>query len=588
MAESTGHVIGIDLGTTFCAMAYLDRHGTCVTIPNAEGELTTPSVVLFESDGTAVVGRRALRASQVHPDRVAVCVKRDMGDAFCSRPIAGRQMSPVHVSSVILKKLKQDAEKRIGAIAGAVITVPAYFDEARRQATVDAGTIAGLNVLDILNEPTAAALAYGFHDYLEKGGDLTKLSEAALSAADHKPVVVYDLGGGTFDVTVIRIEGEVCHVLATDGDVRLGGKDWDDRIVAHAAKLFLSQHGSDPRQDPHSHQELVLAAEEAKKDLSARLATEFTVHHAGKRLVVELGREKFEEMTHGLLYRTESRVAQVLDSAGLTCDGVGKALVVGGSTRMPQVSAMLRRVLRQEPDGSLSADEVVAHGAAIQAAMAVVGSQAGKKPPEQAKKPQEPGREADGFIRYQPAAQVQPADESLPQVELHKLLDPTEERFVSLAFDYDENISKALSNVKTVNVNAHSLGLVAQSLRSGREVAAILIPRNSPLPVSREKVFGTVRKNQTQVKVRVLEGESKDPGTCVAIGECVVAPLPKGLPKGSPIRVTFSYDNSGRLHVKARDDTSGLSAQTVIIRQSALSDAELTRARKLVAEVPVS
>ncbi|GAF99163.1 unnamed protein product, partial [marine sediment metagenome] len=238
-ADSDGRVIGIDLGTTFSAMAYLDRHGAAVTIPNGEGELTTPSVVLFEPDGSIVVGREARRACLIYPDRVAACVKRDMGEKFFSHPVAGKRLSPPSIAAFILKKLKQDAERRMGPVAGAVITVPAYFDEGRRQATVDAGKLAGLNVIDIINEPTSAALAYAFRSFVDRGGRAEDTPAAAIFATAPNTAMVYDLGGGTFDVTIIRIQGDEVRVLATDGDVRLGGKDWDQRIVDRAAEMFV-------------------------------------------------------------------------------------------------------------------------------------------------------------------------------------------------------------------------------------------------------------------------------------------------------------------------------------------------------------
>lgn len=588
MAKDSGNVIGIDLGTTFSAMARLDRRGACITIPNAEGELTTPSVVLFEPGGNVVVGRRALRACKVCPDRVAFCVKRDIGEAFCEHPIAGRRTSPVHISSLILKKLKQDAEQKIGPVAGAVIAVPAYFDEVRRQATVDAGSIAGLNVLDILNEPTAAALAYGFKDYLDAGGDVGNVGGAVKTADTVRNVVVYDLGGGTFDVTVIRIEGEQFRVLATEGEVRLGGEDWDERVLSHAAGLLQAEHGVDPRQDPHSHQELLLAVEEAKRDLSQRDSTEFTVHCGGQRAVVKLTRGQFEDMTSALLYRTESRVCQVIENAKLTWEDVDTILLVGGSTRMPQVPAMLRRVTGQEPDGSLSADEVVAHGAAIQAAMIVVTG----KPAEQTVDPDAVADESkdasDADVLIRPPS-AHPVTGEVSGVEGgSKPLDVSTDDFVSIGFDYDDQIATALSEVTTVNVNAHSLGVVARSAKTGKNITSVMIPRNSALPASYKKIFGVVTNNQQSVIVQVLEGESEDPEACVQIGECVVAPLAPGLKRGSPISVTFTYDNSGRLHVEARDETSGTAAETVIIRESALTQKEMVKAQKVIASLLVS
>ncbi len=329
MANDKGEIVGIDLGTTFSAVAYLDRMGFPVTIPNAEGELITPSAVLFEPDGSVVVGRQALRAAIVQPERVALCVKRDMGETFYSRIVAGRRWKPQHLAAFILRKLKQDAERRIGPVRGAVITVPAYYDEARRQATVDAGRIASLRVVDIINEPTAAALAYAFRKVVDRG-DLDAIEQLKSAGGT---VAVYDLGGGTFDVTVIRQCENQVNVLATDGDLFLGGRDWDERIVNHVAKAFIETFGTDPRENPQAMQELWRAAEEAKKDLSSRQATMFSISHAGHRLPVTLTRDQFGQMTKDLLYRTESRIVRVLRNAHLSWSDLNEVLLVGGSSR---------------------------------------------------------------------------------------------------------------------------------------------------------------------------------------------------------------------------------------------------------------
>ena len=365
MANDKGAIVGIDLGTTFSAVAYLDRMGFPVTIPNAEGELITPSAVLFEPDGSVVVGRQALRAAIVQPERVALCVKRDMGETFYSRIVAGRRWKPQHLAAFILRKLKQDAERRIGPVRGAVITVPAYYDEARRQATVDAGRIASLRVVDIINEPTAAALAYAFRKVVDRG-DLDAIEQLKSAGGT---VAVYDLGGGTFDVTVIRQCENQVNVLATDGDLFLGGRDWDERIVNHVAKAFIETFGTDPRENPQAMQELWRAAEEAKKDLSSRQATMFSISHAGHQLPVTLTRDQFGQMTKDLLYRTESRIVRVLRNAHLSWSDLNEVLLVGGSSRMPQVPEMIATLSGKPPNGSLAFDEIVADGAVVHGAV---------------------------------------------------------------------------------------------------------------------------------------------------------------------------------------------------------------------------
>ena len=306
------HHIGIDLGTTFSAAAYLDGHGQPVTIANAENELTTPSVVMFEPGGDIVVGREARQAALTDPGRVAECVKRDIGEPYFTRRIGGSRIAPEAISALVLKKLKQDAEAKLGPIGGAVITVPAFFDERRREATVSAGLIAGLEVLDIINEPTAAALAYGLRDFILKGGDAERELRLVDETMPAHTALIYDLGGGTFDVTLLKIAGSKFTVLSTDGDVRLGGRDWDEAIVAHAAELFEKEYGTDPRTDPCSHQALLMAAEQAKMNLSQRDHTRLTVRHGGEALTVDLTREQFDQMTTGLLFRTEHRLRQVM------------------------------------------------------------------------------------------------------------------------------------------------------------------------------------------------------------------------------------------------------------------------------------
>ena len=601
MAEEGKRIIGIDLGTTFSAMAYLDRHGDPVTIANNEGDLTTPSVVLIEEDGHVVVGREARRSCIIYPDRVAMWVKRDMGERHYRHLVAGKQYTPQALAAFILKKLRQDAEKRLGEVAGAVITVPAHFDETRRQATVEAGELAGLDVLDIINEPTSAALAYAFRHFVDRGGKPEDVAAMAVSTTAPTTAMVYDLGGGTFDVTIIRIAGDDLRVLATDGDVQLGGNDWDERVVKYAADRFVKHYGGDPREDPQSLQELLLVAEDAKKSLSQREQTQMYISHKGERLAVGLTREQFEEMTADLLYRTESRVDRVIRSIGLGWDAIDEILLTGGSTRMPQVVNMLRRVSKKEPNGTLSVDEVVAHGAAIHGAIIQVG---GVRPHARVEElmfadedEEEEGAVGAEAIPETPAvphrpmpreAMAEPAAAAPAMGEADFLAAGAGSIFDDGGDLFDQDIEQLLHTVKSVNVNAHSLGVVVRSHTTGREYNSILIPRNSPLPASERKIYGTVKQNQKYVRVEVLEGESEDPDACIHIGEAIVSPLPYGLPKGSPVSVAFTYDSSGRLHVRARDETSGQLAETTIVRPTLLSKAEMQKGRQAVSDTSVT
>jgi len=369
MTEASIPAVGIDLGTTFSVVAHLDRDGKPCTIPNTEGDLTTPSVVWFDRDGV-VVGKEAVKAARIDPDRVASCAKREMGQAYCSRVIGGERLPPEVIQSLILAKLKADAELMVGPFQKAVITVPAYFNEPRRKATQDAGRIAGLDVIDIINEPTAAAIAYGVRQgYLTEGG----------AARGTERLLVYDLGGGTFDVTVMSIEGINYQTIATAGDVFLGGIDFDNRIVDFVAEKFAEEHGIDPREDLLSRQRLLQEAEDAKRTLSTRQEVWFSFDHQARAVRVRLSREKFEQLTADLLDRTRFTAQRVLREAGLKWSDLTRVLLCGGSSRMPMVRAMLEAESGGSIDRSVSVEEAVAHGAAIYAGM-LLARAAGERP----------------------------------------------------------------------------------------------------------------------------------------------------------------------------------------------------------------
>ena len=330
-------VVGIDLGTTYSAVAALDDRGQPVTLPNRDGDMLTPSAVLLLDDGSAVVGQAALDVAQEQPDRVATLVKRRMGLESLGRPVAGREFRPETLSAVILRKLVQDAEQRLGPISKAVITVPAYFDDTRRKATQDAGRIAGLDVLDILDEPTAAALAYSF-----QRGHAVPSPHATLTDRP-QTILVYDLGGGTFDVTVVKLLPKRFQVLAIEGDVRLGGKDWDDRIVNHVAEAFQAQlwrRPADRRAEPgraagrrRAGQADAEQARPGERDGQPRRP-----QAGGAAQPARSSRRS----PATCLTRTRLTTQQVLRQANLTWDQVDRMLLVGGSTHMPMTGAMLR------------------------------------------------------------------------------------------------------------------------------------------------------------------------------------------------------------------------------------------------------
>lgn len=349
--------IGIDLGTTFSVVARVDRHGRPETLPNSEGERWTPSAVLFE-EGSVIVGSEARNAAYLEPDGFADFAKRDMGDADYHREIFGETYPPEVIQSLVLKKLKVDYEERYGAMSDVVITVPAYFNEPRRKATQDAGKLAGLNVLDIINEPTAAAIAYGFQQgFLNEDGQ----------AAEMERVLVYDLGGGTFDVTVMEISGNDFKTVATGGDVYLGGIDFDQRLIDYACEQFIQKFEKDPREDAAGVQRLKRIGEDVKRALTYREKTTFPVDQFGYSLRVPITREQFEEMSADLMTRTIFTIRSVVRQAGLQMSDLTRVLLVGGSTRMPMVGATMQKEFRLELDNSVSTDEAVAHGAALYA-----------------------------------------------------------------------------------------------------------------------------------------------------------------------------------------------------------------------------
>jgi len=350
-------VVGIDLGTTYSVVAHLDAQGRPTSVLNAEGDVTTPSVIFLDNAG-AVVGKEAVRAAEFEPERVARHPKRFMGQAQYPQPVRGENWQPEVLQAVILRKLKLDAEQKLGTLERAVVTVPAYFNEPRRKATQDAGRIAGWNVIDIINEPTAAAIAFGV-----QAGFVNPIA----ASPTPETVLVYDLGGGTFDVTAMRIERNRFTVIATAGDVALGGIDWDGRIIDFVSAACVREHQADPRHDPSTLERLRSDVEAAKRALSARTSAHVALSWDAIRMRVPISRAQFEEMSGDLLERTRLTVRRLVKDAGLKYADITRVLLVGGSTRMPMVAAMLEEETGRPPDRSLAPDEAVAHGAAIYA-----------------------------------------------------------------------------------------------------------------------------------------------------------------------------------------------------------------------------
>jgi molecular chaperone DnaK len=507
--SSEGRAVGIDLGTTLSKLAYIDESGRPVLVPNAEGELLTPSVVAFTKT-TILVGKDARREALANPARAVLHVKRQMGNPRWRFKVDEETYTPETISALILKKLKKDSEMHIGPIRGAVITVPAYFDDARRKATEDAGAIAGLEVLDIVNEPTASALAYGLARSEEEG-----------------VMLVYDLGGGTFDVTVIEKRGQEFITLATDGDVELGGKDWDDRLVNFLAEKFAREFKADPREDPQALAYLAVSSEEAKKALSRRDKTSVPVSYKGHWGNYEVSRDEFESMTEDLLAVTQLTTEMVLEEAGVTWEGIGRIIPTGGSARMPMVQRLLEKMSNKPPATDVAVDETVASGAAIHAAICTL-----KSP----------------------------------------------ERIHELGLVAAEKLGK----IQTVDVAAHALGLVIKDHRTLLYRNDVLIDRNSRLPASITKTYQTAYDGQQRIVLQVVQGDAPDPSANITIGMVEISQLPPGRPAGTLVKVTYSYDRKGRIHVTAEDQEAGKLVAAEITRKAGLAaDQVAEEARRL-------
>lgn len=507
-----GNTVGIDLGTTYSAISYLNSEGEPEVIKNNDDRTITPSVILLGDDGRVIVGPSFERISVAKPSSIVEAVKREMGNRDYHIVYQGKRLNSELLSAMILKKLKQDAEKRIGPIANAVITVPYYFNDIRRKATQDAGKIAGLNVIDIINEPTAATLAYAWQK-----GEFGR----ADSLTSERTLLVYDLGGGTFDVTAVRYTSTNFKVLATDGDVMLGGLDWSQRLVDHLVSLFKKKFGEDPSEDPEAIMQFKQECESAKRKISKTTQVPISVYYKGKTLTISLTRKEYEQLTSDLLQRTKDTTELVMQQAGIGKGGFDDVLLVGGSTLMPVVEHMLREVTGSDPSRELNPEEAVAQGAAIHAAIL------------QAKETGQTSGMAQALL-------------------------------------------KRLRAIKTSDVNSHSLGVkISDPANKARKINHIMIPRNTSIPFSVKQNFVTNVDDQERVHVIVLEGETSDPTACSEIGDFRVVDLPPNLPAGSPVEITYNYDSSGRIHVSAKELTSNKAASTEIVRSSGLEDGEL-------------
>ena len=493
-------VVGIDLGTTNSCVAVLEGDQPTV-IPNSEGGRTTPSIVAITKNGERLVGEAARRQMTVNVDRTITSIKRAMGTTYRKR-IDGKDYSPQEISAIILAKLKSDAESYLGGpVSDAVITVPAYFDDSQRQATKDAGRIAGLNVLRIINEPTSAALAYG------------------LDNGQAQKILVYDLGGGTFDVSVIEIGDSVIEVLATAGDNHLGGDDFDERLLDHVIKTFKKETKVNLAKDITASQRVREACENAKKELSfaqtAHINLPFisTVKNQPVHLDMTITREQFNELTYDLVERTAGPVNQALSDAGITRNQIDKVLLVGGSTRIPAVVDKVRAITGREPSKNMNPDECVAMGAAVQGALLQGGGKlAGAT-----------GAAAQGLV---------------------------------------------LMDVTPLTLSIETLG----------GVATPLITRNSMIPTRKSQIFTTARPMQTSVEINVLQGERHFARDNKSLGKFKLNGIRASFSSKPQIEVTFDIDVNGVVKVSAKDLATGREQNITITGSTNLSENEIQRA----------
>lgn len=549
-------IFGIDLGTTYSCIAYVDELGQPVVVPNADGHLITPSVVLFEGD-SRVVGEQAKNTAVLYHDRVVEMVKRYMGSPDWRFHYEGVDYSPEEVSSFILRKLVKDASEQRGyTITDVVITCPAYFGIAQREATARAGEIAGLNVWEIINEPTAAAIDYGLH------------------TDQDQVVLVYDLGGGTFDITIIEIKDGSITVVATGGDHELGGRDWDEQIVNYLAQQWMDQTGSseNPTDSPETLQELWEKAEKVKKALSARTEVTESIMYDGQRRAAKLTREQFDELTSDKLERTIQFTKETLEVARKRgYDHFDQLLLVGGSTRMPQVRERLMREFPSIEPRIHDPDQAVAKGAALYGQKLSIGQKIQSKIAE--------------------LTGIEPDEIDLKQVSAATVERAQEE--VAIEGGYRLPAVRKMVEQKVINVSSHSFGIVAVDKITEAELIANLVVTNEPLPRINTQTFETLEPQQESVELRIMESSTtekrvKDLNEGTQIGNAVLDIHELALPKGAPIEVTFELNQQGRLHVVGREPSSGRIVEATIETASGISQEEMEEAKVRSRQVVIS
>jgi molecular chaperone DnaK len=546
-------VHGIDLGTTNSAIAHTDLDGRPQVLTGLSGAPTTPSVVLFAGPDEHVVGEGARREARLDPEHVCALVKRRMGDAEWRFVAHGKAWSAPAVSSLILKSLVADASFATGETpTSAVITVPAYFGDEERRATVLAGTYAGLDVVDVLSEPIAAALAYGFG----------RLDGGPATADSHETVLVYDLGGGTFDATVIELADRRISVLAVEGDHQLGGADWDERIALHLSRRFCADNpdAEDPLDDSAGSQALVLAAERAKHQLTDADSSDVVIAHDGARSTVRLTRAEVEEMTAPLLRRTlDLTRACLAEAARRGVARVDRVLLVGGSSRMPAVAAALRDELGLDPQLH-DPDLAVARGAALYGE----------------KKELERMVAADLRTRGRLRDGAPLDDAAAPDLD-----DAC--RRVADAYGVPLTQVRRAVEIQVDTVVSRGFGVLAVNGLTGRLETSWLVHRNDRLPIRTSRSYGTMRADQDVIQVTVVEqqgqAESARPEDVKILIAGEITGIPPGYDEGSEVRVTFEMGFDGVLHVTAFHVDAGIPLQLTATTGATLSQAEVARER---------
>jgi len=479
-------IVGIDLGTTFSALAALNTIGKPEIVPNAEGERITPSAICFDEDDAQIirVGVEAINSRYINPARCIRWVKRNMGDSDFGVDIDGHTYNAAELSSLILKKLKQDASVD-GPVEDVVISVPAHFDEVRRKATMDAGKLAGLNVIGIVNEPVAAALYY------------------ATTRPVSGKVLVYDLGGGTFDVTIMEVCGQDIKILCSQGDHALGGVDFDKKIIEFFEKAYFGKFKTPLIDSQQMRAKYEDQAEDVKKTLSRRPSAKTMLYGPSGSMAIEIQRQDFEKTIAPLITRTGMMIEVALQEASLKAGDISKVLLVGGSTRIPLVTAKLKEIFGVEPETAVNVDEAVALGAAVHAGLCM--------------------------MRDNPA--------SVPA-----------------------GIAGGLRSIKLIDVCNHSYGTICARTdeKTGKRFAQnyIILKKNTPLPCELSRIFYTVSDNQQQLDITITQGEDADP-EYVNVIATEIFKLPPGRGANRPVKVTYSYDVNQRMHCAFEDVDSG-------------------------------